>query len=180
MRLVHLCYLLVMLALPLQLRAAEPVYLHEKLEPFRPYLDAYFEGDLSQPDALVRTIDRSHWQRVLNGNAIRTVHSINDGEYGGESIIFWDERQQSLAYYYFTTAGFYTHGTMSFSADGTQLSAIEMVENNAKGITQVRSTSTFNDDGSLSTHAEYLQQGVWVPGHRARYERRDQLEIRFK
>lgn len=160
------------------LQAEQPT-LHPKLEPFRPYLDTYWQGDLTQSDGAEKMIDRSHWQRALNGNAIKTVHSINDGVYGGESIIYWDEAKQSLSYYYFTTAGFYTHGSMTFEDNNQRMIARETVENNANGITLVESVSTLNGD-VLTVSSRYLQNGEWVTGHSASYRRVAPLEVKFK
>lgn len=152
--------------------------LHPKLEVFRPYLDTYWQGDLTQPGKTEKTIDRSHWSRALNGMAIKTVHSINDGAYGGESMIFWDEAKQSLAYYYFTTAGFYTHGTMEFDSTNNRIIARETVENNANGITEVQSSSELNGD-ELKVRSRYLQNGNWVDGHSANYQRSAAMPIKF-
>lgn len=161
--------------------AGEEAELHPQLEVFRPYLDTYWVGELTQPGADTVSIDRSHWQRALNGNAIKTIHSINDGEYGGESIIFWDDKQQSLAYYYFTTAGFYTHGTMTFDAENNVLEAYELVENNANGITAVKSTSRFDGEaGTLTTASQYLQNDTWLDGHSAVYRLAGPQAIIFK
>ena len=160
--------------------AAEPATLHPKLEPLRPYLDQHWQGDLSQPGSDKMVIDRSYWNRALNGQAIKTVHSINNGDYGGESFIFWDESKQSLAYYYFTTAGFYTHGTMEFNAQSGEIVALENVENNQNGITQVKSFSRIMPDGTLQTKSSYLQNGNWVDGHSATYKPVAAQPIRFK
>ncbi len=158
--------------------AAEPV-LHPELEIFRPYLDSHWEGDLTEPGKEKKMIDRSIWSRALNGQAIKTVHSINHGDYGGETMIFWDPKQKKIAYYYFTTAGFYTHGTMSYNPDTKSIEALENVENNAKGITQVRSKSVLDEQGSLTVNSEYLQNGEWVKGHSALYKRVPQTEVKF-
>ena len=162
------------------LSAAEQAPLHPKLEPLRPYLDQHWQGDLTQPGAADKMIDRSLWFRALNGQAIKTVHSINDGQYGGESFIFWDESKQSLAYYYFTTAGFYTHGTMEFDSRVGEIIALENVENNQNGITQVKSFSRIMPDGTLHTKSSYLQNGQWVEGHSATYQPVAQQQILFK
>lgn len=124
-------------------------------------------------------IDRSSWSRALNGQAIKTVHSINDGEYGGETMIFWDQKQEKIAYYYFTTAGFYTHGTMTYNPATQSLEALENVENNAQGITQVRSHSVLDKSGKLEISSEYLQNGKWVKGHGALYKRVPHTEVKF-
>lgn len=158
--------------------AAEPV-LHPELEIFRPYLDSHWEGDLTEPGKEKKMIDRSIWSRALNGQAIKTVHSINHGDYGGETMIFWDPKQKKIAYYYFTTAGFYTHGTMSYNPDTKSIEALENVENNAQGITQVRSKSVLDEQGTLIVSSEYLQNGKWVKGHSALYKRVPQTEVKF-
>tara|TARA_R110002126_G_scaffold10245_75_gene46770 strand:- start:13677 stop:14207 length:531 start_codon:yes stop_codon:yes gene_type:complete len=159
---------------------AQEAALHPKLEVFRPYLGQYWQGDLSQPGSDKALIDRSHWARALNGQAIKTVHSINDGEYGGESFIFWDESKQKLAYYYFTTAGFYTHGTMEFNPQSGEIIALEQVENNQNGITQVKSRSKIMTDGSLEVRSTYLQNEQWVEGHSAVYQLVAPQQIKFK
>ena len=162
------------------INAAEQLPLHPKLEPLRPFLNQHWQGDLTQPGKAEKVIDRSLWSRALNGQAVKTVHSINDGQYGGESFIFWDESKQSLAYYYFTTAGFYTHGTMEFNAQSGEIVALENVENNQNGITQVKSFSRIMPDGTLQTKSSYLQNGNWVDGHSATYKPVAAQPIRFK
>ncbi|MFC4656727.1 hypothetical protein ACFO3I_17035 [Rheinheimera marina] len=159
-------------------QAAEPV-LHPKLEVFRPLLNSFWQGDLTEPGKTETMIDKSSWLRVLNGQAIKTIHSINEGAYGGESMIFWDEKQQSLAYYYFTTAGFYTHGTMQVDEVTGAIVALEQVENNAQGITQVRSRSVMQGE-KLVVESEYLKNGDWVKGHSAVYQRTAPTEIIFR
>ncbi|MDX1539665.1 hypothetical protein [Arsukibacterium sp.] len=154
--------------------------LHPKLEVFRPFLGQYWQGNLAEPGSEKPVIDRSHWSRALNGQAIKTVHSINHGEYGGESFIFWDDAKNSLAYYYFTTAGFYTHGTMQFNPQSGEIIALENVENNQNGITQVKSHSKIMPDGSLQVRSSYLQNEQWVEGHSAVYQPVAPQEILFK
>jgi hypothetical protein len=159
--------------------ASEPA-LQAELEMFRPFLDSHWQGDLTGSDKDKKMIDRSSWSRALNGTAIKTVHSVNDGEYGGESIIFWDQQQQKIAYYYFTTAGFYTHGTMNYDPVTKVIEALEKVENNAQGITMVRSRSLLRQDGNLEVSSEYLQNGNWVKGHSALYQRVPSVEVKFR
>lgn len=57
-------------------------------------------------------VDIARWELALGGKAVRIRHVINDGLYGGETFIMWDDVKQSLVYFYFTTAGFYTSGSM--------------------------------------------------------------------
>ncbi len=160
------------------LSAAEQFTLSAELEPLRPYIGKTWRGLLSQPGQ-PEMIDISRWERALNGTAIKISHSVNQGEYGGETMLFYDKKQQSLVYYYFTTAGFYTHGTMSIDKKTQTLTAEETVENNAKGITKVRSSSKLSEN-TLTTTAEYLQQGKWVAGHSAVYKTAPDAQVVFK
>ncbi len=75
------------------------------------------------------------------------MHSVNDGEYGGESIIMWDAKKESLVSWYFTTAGFYTQATLQFEDE--KLISIEDVTGNENGITQIKAIIEFLPDGQL-------------------------------
>ncbi|RVU41217.1 hypothetical protein EOE67_03180 [Rheinheimera riviphila] len=162
--------------------AATPASVQQQLAPelefFRPLLGIVWQADMGEQNGKKQT-DRAFWQRALNGQAIKTIHSINDGAYGGETMIFWDKKKKSLAYYYFTTAGFYTHGVMSFDVKTKVLTAEEQVENNANGITAVRSKSVLAAE-SLAVSSEYLQHGKWVPGHTAVYHPTKDGQVRFQ
>ena len=59
--------------------AAEELPLNAHLEPLRPLLEKTWKGTFkdSKPDK--PTVDVQRWERVLNGQAIRILHSINDG-----------------------------------------------------------------------------------------------------
>ena len=71
-------------------RAAE---LSERLAPLRPLVGKTWRGTFpeSTPDKPI--VDVSRFEVALNGQAVRNLHSINDGEYGGESLIVWDPAQ---------------------------------------------------------------------------------------
>ena len=158
--------------------AAETASLAKELELFRAHLGKTWRGEFknSTPDKPV--VDISRWERALNGQAIRVVHSINDGAYGGESIIRWDKEKSALSFHYFTTAGFMTTGTMTFS-DGKLISH-EKVSGSANGVTEVRATSEFRADGTLYVKAEYLKNGEWSLGRETTYREQPKADVKFK
>jgi len=159
--------------------SAEPqAKLIPQLEPFRPYIGKTWRGEFPNSTPEKPVVDISRWERALNGTAIRTLHSINQGEYGGESIITWDPVKKSLVYHYFTTAGFMTIGTMTFT-DGRMVS-IEKVVGDANGVTEVRATNEINAEGAMITKSEYLKNGKWEPGHSAVYRVDPKAEVVFK
>lgn len=160
------------------LPASEKGELDSNLEPLRPFLGRTWRGAFkdSTPDKPV--IDIAVWERALNGKAVRIIHSINDGLYGGESIIHWDVARKTLAYHYFTTAGFHTTGTMT-CADKT-ITAMEKVIGNTNGITEVRSTYHLQPDGTLLNKSEYLKGSVAAGGREVLYREAPAAIVKFK
>lgn len=152
--------------------------LDENLQAFKPFLGKTWKGDLSDPDMNKPAIDVSRWERALNGQAVRVLHSVNNGEYGGESIIVWDNAKKSLVYYYFTTAGFFTHGTMK--VENGKFISHEYVTGNANGVTEVKGTGEVTADGKMISKSQYLQNGKWIDGHSAVYTEDAAAHVVFK
>ncbi len=160
------------------LTAAETGTLHEKIEALRPFLGRTWRGEFKNSTPERPQIDISRWERALNGQAVRILHSINDGVYGGESLVIWDAAKKQLVYYYFTTAGFYTTGTMT--VEGRKITSREVVTGSAEGVTEVKATSEILPDGSLQTRSQYLKMGEWVPGHEVLYREVAEAKVVFK
>jgi hypothetical protein len=158
-------------------RAAEEP-LHPQLEKFRPFLGKTWRGEFKNSTPEKPIVDVSRWERALNGQAVRVLHSVNQGEYGGETLIFWNEEKKSLAYHYVTTAGFQTSGTMTF--DGTRFSSLEKVTGQAGGITEVRATGEIRSDGTLLVKSEYHKGGNWVPGRETVYHESPEAQVVFR
>lgn len=158
--------------------ATETAPLAKELEPFRPFLGKTWRGEFKNSTPEKPVVDVSRWERALNGQAVRVVHSINHGAYGGESFIRWDKEKAAFVFHYFTTAGFMTTGTATFS-DGKLVSR-EQVTGSANGVTEVRATSEFRADGTLFVKAEYLKNGEWSPGRETLYREDPKAEVKFK
>ena len=166
------------LAFHQSLAAADVAKLHPQLEPFRPYLGKTWRGEFKNSTPEKPMVDVARWERALNGQAVRVLHSVNDGAYGGESIIWWDKEKAQLTYHYFTTAGFTTSGTMTHT-DG-KFTALEKVTGNANGITEVRSVTEVRADGTMLTKAEYLKNGQPAGGRETVYKEDPKAEVKFK
>jgi hypothetical protein len=147
-------------------------------EPLRPLLGRTWRGTFPASTPEKPVVDVSRFEITLHGQAVRSRHSINDGDYGGESFIVWDETKQSLVYYYFTTAGFHTIGTMRVE-DGALVSR-ETVVGAADGITEVQGTHRVLPDGRLHVRTRYLKNGAWVEGREMHYVEDPQAVVRFK
>ena len=152
--------------------------LSEDLKPFEAYISKTFKGEFANSTQEKPVYDISHWERALNGNAIRIMHSVNNGEYGGESIVMWDTKKESLVSWYFTTAGFYTKATLHFE-DG-KLISIEDVTGNENGITQVKAIIEFLPNGHLHNTSQYLMHGNWVAGYEIYYKEDPYAKVLFK
>ena len=149
-----------------------------QLEPLRPFLDTTFRGEFENSKPEKPMVDVSRWERALNGRAVRVMHSVNDGAYGGETIFMWDETKKVVTYHYFTTAGFMTVGSLSFKDN--KLITHESVTGSAGGITEVRGTSELLPTGALHVKTEYLKDGEWQPGREVTYKPDPDAKVVFK
>jgi hypothetical protein len=162
----------------LSVAAADKPSLNPHLAMLEPLLGKTWKGAFqnSKPDHPMFDIQR--WERVLNGQAVRLLHSVNYGVYGGETMFIWDEKKQAVDYYYFTTEGYMTTGTLQVK-DGHIVTS-EQVAGDAGGVTEVRGTSEIRPDGKFHVKAEYLKNGQWVFGHEITYEEDSASEVIFK
>ena len=174
----HFSILACSLLATIKVWSAERPPLAPQLEPLRPLLEKTWKGQFKNSTPEKPMIDVMRWERALNGKAVRVLHSVNDGNYGGETIFTWDEKKQVVTYHYFTTAGFMTTGTLN--AEGRKLITHELVSGNASGVTEVRSTSEFLSDGTLRVKTEHLKNGDWQPGRDVTYKHDPTAKVIFK
>lgn len=158
--------------------AGETNQLDAHLEAFRPFLGKTWRGEFKDSKPERPLFDVARWERALNGKAVRILHSVNRGDYGGESIIFWDAEQKEVRYHYFTTAGFHTTGTVT-AADG-KFAMSEKVSGNASGITEVKSTYELRPDGTLLSKATYLKDSQPSGDREILYREDPKAEVQFK
>ena len=133
--------------------------LAEPLRMFSKFIGTW-ESNFKMMDGNPHVVDVAVWERALNGKAIRSLHSINDGMYGGEMLMFWDKELNTLVFYYFTTAEFYTKGTIEVVNENSFI-AYEDVSGSDDGITKVKSTSTLVN-GNIEVSTAYLKNDKWT------------------
>lgn len=158
--------------------ANETGVLDEHLEALRPFLGRIWRGEFKNSKPENPTIDIARWERALNGKAVRVLHSINDGFYGGESVIHWDSEKKQIVYHYFSTAGFYNVGTMTIT--NQTITAVEKVVGNKDGMTEVRSTYELRPDGTLLNKSQYLKNGEPAGSREVLYKEDPKAEVKFK
>ncbi len=159
-------------------RGESSTNLAKALEPLRSFMGKTWQGHFKDSKPEKPNIDVMKWERALNGQAIRILHSINRGEYGGETIITWNPKTSRLEFYYFTTAGFITLGSIAFEAG--KLITHEEVAGNQDGVTEVKATMEILPNGRLHTKSRYLKKGQWVDGHEVTYEEAPGAEVIFR
>jgi hypothetical protein len=159
---------------------AQAAELDKNLAPLAPFVGKTWRGELSPPGAAKPVVDVSRFELALGGRAVRSLHSINDGEYGGETLFAWDGEKKAIVYTYFTTGGFYTTGTVEPSAEKGVLQFHELVKGTATGPREVKSTSRILRDGRLHVKSQHLKDGQWVDGHEVRYVEDPKAVVRFK
>ena len=155
--------------------AAEP---DPKLAPLLPLVGKTWRGSLSPAGAAKPVVDVQRFDLVLGGRAVRSSHSINDGEYGGETLFTWDAEKKAVVYTYVTTGGFYTTGTLAAETGGFK--AHEVVHGTASGPREVEATSRMLPDGRLHVKSRYLKDGQWADGHEVFYTEDPKAVVKFK
>ena len=152
--------------------------IHPAFTSLLPFLGKTWRGEFANSTPEKTVVDISRWELALNGQVIRILHSINDGDYGGETIIIWDAASQGLIYYYFTTAGFYTTGQITTEAG--RIITREQVKGSRDGTTEVKAINELLPDGRMHVKSEYLQNGTWIPGRNMFYSEDSHAEVKFK
>lgn len=80
----------ILLATFITTSAADTGDLDPNLAPLKPFLGSW-RGEFKRSTPENPLVDTALWERALNGKAIRILHSINDGTYGGETLMTWDD-----------------------------------------------------------------------------------------
>ena len=177
-RSIQLLTFVAILCTPLLAASDPPLQLAKPLEPLQRFIGKTWKGRFASSTPEKPTHDVMKWERALNGQAIRILHSINDGDYGGETMIMWNARTERLEFHYFTTAGFFTQGTIALEQD--KIITHEQVTGSKNGVTEVKGTTEILTNGRLHTKSSYLKNGQWVDGHEVFYEESPGSEVRFK
>jgi hypothetical protein len=158
----------------LALAAPASAQTNPRLEWFRPLAGKTWKATL--PNGAV---DVHRFELILNGQVLRTIHSVNDGVYGGSAVVYWDAEKQTLASHYVTTAGFFTTATIRIE-NGAMLSHETVHGGGAAGVTEVKGESRFLPDGRLLVKTQQLKNGEWTPGAERTYAEDPKAEVVFQ
>ena len=155
---------------------AEEVTLSEHFAPLKPFVGKTWRGEFKKSTKEKPLYDVARWEVALKGKAIRILHSVNDGVYGGESIVMWNAEKKALESFYFTNAGFYTQS--QFEIKDGKLVSREKVVGNAQGVTEVEATRQLLPDGTMHVKSRYLNGTEWVDGHEITYREAPDAKVK--
>lgn len=143
---------------------------HDKLSVFAPFIGTW------KAEFADGTNDVSNYAWILGGKALRIMHSINDGDYGGEALVHWNTDKEAITYRYVTTATFFTEGTITPTESG--FDAHEIVYGNMGGITETRAGYTVKE-GEIHVWSQFLKDGEWADKTQATYVKAPDAAVKF-
>lgn len=121
-------------------------------------------------DSSERLKDYQKWAWVEDGNAILISHALEDGSYGGDTIVRTTDDPNELVYEYVTNAGFTTTGSFRLDHEAGTWTSLELVEGDSP-VSEVESKGVMNADGTMRMTSRYLTADGWQEGHGFIYRR---------
>ena len=152
-------------------------FLSEHLNGMKPFIGNTYKGNFINSTKENPMFDVLSFERALNGNAIKVIHSVNNGEFGGETMIMWNPEKGGLQSWYFTSAGSLTIQNVQIKKN--TFISIENVERNQNGITKVKTIiEVFNGD-QIKKRTKYLMNNLWKDGSETLYNKVNGLKPVF-
>ena len=99
---------------------------YEPMAVFEKFAGRTWRGEGTGPNGKP-IIDVAHYEMILGGRAFQSTHRLENVDYGGRTITFYDEGASEYIFHYFTTAGFHTTGVIELTETG--FIALEKVQN---------------------------------------------------
>lgn len=136
---------------------AEPV-LNTHLAGLAPFVGKTWKGRVGGTDEQP-VYDVARWETRLGGEAVRVVNALSDGSFAGEMMIVWNEPKKVVSYYYFTSKGFFTQGTMDITPG--KFRTLEKIFGAPDRIAQVEGTGEVQPSGQFRSSSRFLRDGQW-------------------
>ena len=160
-----LYFLLPALIVSAQTKSEPPLSVH--LIEMKPFIGNTYKGDFINSTKENPMFDVLSFERALNGNAIKVIHSVNNGEFGGETMVMWNPEKGGLQSWYFTSAGSLTIQNVQIKKD--TFISIENVERNQNGITKVKTIFEVLHGDQIKKRTKYLMNNLWKDGSQTLY-----------
>ena len=144
-------------------------FLSEHLIEMKPFIGNTYKGNFINSTKENPMTDIISFERALNGNAVKVIHSVNKGEFGGETIVMWNPEKGGLQSWYFTSAGSLTIQNVQIKKD--TFISIENVERNQNGITKVKTIIEVLNGTQITKRTKYLINNLWKDGSETTYNK---------
>ena len=144
-------------------------FLSEHLNGMKPFIGNTYKGNFINSTKENPMIDIISFERALNGNAVKVTHSVNNGEYGGETMVMWNPENGELQSWYFTSAGSLIIQNVQIKKD--TFISIENVERNQNGITKVKTIIEVLHGNQIKKRTKYLMNNLWKDGSETIYKK---------
>ena len=151
--------------------------LSDHLIEMKPFIGNTYKGDFINSTKENPMYDVLSFERALNGNAIKVKHSVNNGEFGGETMVMWNPEKGRLQSWYFTSAGSLTIQNVQIKKD--TFISIENVERNQNGITKVKTIIEALNEDQIKKRTKYLMNNLWKDGSETLYKKVNGLKPVF-
>ena len=152
--------------------------LSKHLLDFEIFIGKKFQGEFYNSTKENPLMDIIYFERILNGEAIRISHSVNNGEYGGEYIITWNSDKGKIESYYFSTGG--EIKVSNIDIIDNEISIKEDFSQNENGIQKVKKIFRLGAEGYLENNIKYMINNIWIKSHEMIYTRKDSAKIIFQ
>ena len=152
-------------------------FLSEHLTGLKPFIGNTYKGNFINSTKENPMIDVLLFERALNGNAVKVTHSVNNGEYGGETMVMWNSEKEGLQSWYFTSAGSLTIQNVQIKKD--TFISIEDVAANKNGITKVKTIIEVLHGNQIQKRTKYLMNNLWKDGSEIIYNKVNDLKPVF-
>ena len=152
-------------------------FLSEHLNGLKPFIGNTYKGNFINSTKENPMIDIISFERALNGNAIKVIHSVNNGEFGGETMVMWNPEKGGIQSWYFTSAGSLTIQNVQIKKN--TFISIENVERNQNGITKVKTIIEVLHGDQIKKRTKYLMNNMWKDGSETLYNKVNGLKPVF-
>ena len=152
-------------------------FLSDHLTGLKPFIGNTYKGNFINSTIENPMIDVLSFERALNGNAVKVIHSVNNGEFGGETIVMWNPEKEGLQSWYFTSAGSLTMQNVQIKKD--TFISIEDVSGNQNGITKVKTIIEVLHGNQIQKRTKYLINNLWKDGNEIIYKKVNDLKPIF-
>ena len=142
--------------------------LNNDLLAFNSFIGKKFIGKIKSKVGNKFVIETVFWKSALKGDAVRATHKFNDDEVLGETLIMFDQLENDISCWYFSSGGISRKS--KFLNKSNEIIFLEDVSRYSNSITKIRTTYKLSKNSSYQKVTQYLINNVWTKGENVLYE----------